>query len=112
MICGEEAKYMIKGNSDYYCEECAEENFDDLSALEKIDEDTTKKLIQDKLPEEESDDEEQMDSKIIFIGLGIIALIYLLLRSISYLNKVEKDVEDEISEIISSDKYKVKGQYE
>lgn len=36
IICGAEAKYAIKGTSDYYCEECAEENFSDISLLQKV----------------------------------------------------------------------------
>lgn len=35
-ICGEEALYQLKGNSDYYCTECATENFADLSLLVKV----------------------------------------------------------------------------
>ena len=38
IICGKEAKYLIKGTSDYYCDECAEENFADLSLLQKVEE--------------------------------------------------------------------------
>lgn len=36
VVCGEEASYCIKGTSDYYCEECAKENFSDISVLKKI----------------------------------------------------------------------------
>lgn len=36
IICGAEAKYLIKGTSDYYCDECAEENFADISLLQKV----------------------------------------------------------------------------
>ncbi|MFH1399552.1 MAG: hypothetical protein ABIG95_05565 [Candidatus Woesearchaeota archaeon] len=35
-ICEADAKYAIKGTSDYYCEECAKEHFSDLELLEKI----------------------------------------------------------------------------
>lgn len=38
IICGEMAKYCIRDCSDFYCEECAEENFADMSLLEKVDE--------------------------------------------------------------------------
>lgn len=39
IICGEgEAVYKIKDTSDYYCEECAQENFSDLSVLVKVEE--------------------------------------------------------------------------
>jgi len=43
IICGEEAKYMIKGTSEYYCEECAMENFSDIDLLVKV-EDIAQKL--------------------------------------------------------------------
>ena len=36
IICSAIAVYGVKGTSDFYCMECAEENFDDLSLLEKI----------------------------------------------------------------------------
>ena len=38
ILCGKEAEYSIKGNSDFYCKECAIEKFADLSYLEKIEE--------------------------------------------------------------------------
>lgn len=43
IICKTEAAYMIKDTSDYYCEECAEENFGDVALLIKV-EDEAKKL--------------------------------------------------------------------
>ena len=39
IICDEEAIYKIKDTSDFYCQECAEENFSDLDLLIKIEED-------------------------------------------------------------------------
>lgn len=36
VVCGEEAAYLIKGTSDKYCNDCAEENFADVSLLETI----------------------------------------------------------------------------
>jgi len=36
IICNKEAEFYIKYSSESYCKECAEENFDDLSYLEKI----------------------------------------------------------------------------
>lgn len=42
IICGDEAAYRIKDNADFYCEECAEENFGDISYLEKIEEEAIK----------------------------------------------------------------------
>lgn len=43
IICGEEAKFQIKGTSNYYCEECAKEYFGDISMLIKV-ENEAKKL--------------------------------------------------------------------
>jgi hypothetical protein len=37
-ICGEEAELKIKNSSDYYCNDCALENFGDITVLVKIDE--------------------------------------------------------------------------
>ena len=42
IICNKEAVYMIKGTTDYYCEECAEENFGDVSLLLKVEEEAQK----------------------------------------------------------------------
>ena len=42
MICGEEAIYKIKDTPDYYCPECAEENFSDLDMLVKVEEEAQK----------------------------------------------------------------------
>lgn len=38
IICGEEAQFRIKDSSEFYCQECAEENFADLSVLQKVEE--------------------------------------------------------------------------
>ena len=38
IICESEAVYKIKDNPDFYCQECAEENFSDLSLLVKVEE--------------------------------------------------------------------------
>ncbi|MDP3698945.1 MAG: hypothetical protein Q8R47_05135 [Nanoarchaeota archaeon] len=37
-VCDAEATYKIKDTFDYYCEECAQENFADLSLLVKVEE--------------------------------------------------------------------------
>jgi hypothetical protein len=42
IICGEEATYGINGTSDFYCKECAEENFADIDMLKKLEEDAEK----------------------------------------------------------------------
>ena len=40
LICEQEAKYAIKDTKDYYCEECAQDQFGDISYLVKIEEAT------------------------------------------------------------------------
>ena len=37
ILCDAEAKYCIKGSSECYCEECAIENFGDITYLVKVD---------------------------------------------------------------------------
>jgi len=48
IICGEEARFSIKGTSDFYCEECAKEHFDDIAVLVRVEEQAKKikKLIE------------------------------------------------------------------
>ena len=36
IICNKEALYAIKDSSECYCEDCAEENFGDITCLTKI----------------------------------------------------------------------------
>jgi hypothetical protein len=36
IICGEKAVYSIKNSSETYCADCAEEQFNDTSYLQKI----------------------------------------------------------------------------
>jgi len=58
-LCSAEARYMIKDSSEYYCDECALENFSDVGVLQPI-EDTNKKsehLVED-ATEDISEDEE------------------------------------------------------
>jgi hypothetical protein len=54
IICGKEAKYNIKDSSEYYCPECAEEQFDDISVLISVEEQAkkVKKLVDEHVPEE------------------------------------------------------------
>lgn len=56
IVCGEEAKYQIKDTSDYYCEDCAGENFADISMLLEIEGEANhlKELLKQKLDEMES----------------------------------------------------------
>jgi len=42
-ICGAEAEYCIKGSSECYCEECAVDNFGDITYLIKV-EDAAREL--------------------------------------------------------------------
>ncbi len=55
IICGEEAKYHIKGSSEYYCEDCAKEHFSDISVLVSVEEQAKKikQMIDDKTLEGE-----------------------------------------------------------
>ncbi len=36
VVCEEQAFLRIKDTSDYYCKECAEDNFEDISVLLRI----------------------------------------------------------------------------
>ena len=53
IICEENASYKIKDTPDFYCEECAEENFSDLNLLVKVEEEAhrLKEIIKEKLDE-------------------------------------------------------------
>ena len=53
IICEDEAKYLIKDTSDYYCEECANESFGDLSVLVSVEEQAKKikQMIEEKAKE-------------------------------------------------------------
>ncbi len=59
IICKEEARYIIKDTSDYYCEECAKDSFNDISALLKVEEQAQmlKKAIKEKMKEEQNNEE-------------------------------------------------------
>ena len=65
IICTEEAKYKIKDTSDYYCLECAEENFNDLNLLVTMEEEAKRlkeylKSRMDDLVESERELEEKL----------------------------------------------------
>ncbi|MBS3124432.1 hypothetical protein J4437_07440 [Candidatus Woesearchaeota archaeon] len=57
IICNNEASFQIKGTADYYCKECAEENFADLDLLVKVEEEALqlKEFVEQK--EKENEDE-------------------------------------------------------
>lgn len=59
IICNEEAVYKIKDTPDYYCQECAEENFADLSMLIKVEEEAQrlKQFLKEKLEDNVQDDQ-------------------------------------------------------
>jgi hypothetical protein len=65
IICTEEAIYKIKDTPDYYCEECAEENFADISVLIKVEEEAQrlKEAIKGKMGEI-LETEEELDKMI------------------------------------------------
>lgn len=53
IICGAEAEFKIKDTSDYYCKDCAEENFSDVSLLVKVEEEAQRlKTVVDAVLEE------------------------------------------------------------
>ena len=54
VMCGEDAKYVIKDTADAYCEECAVDCFNDVSFLQKIEEQAQqlKELVKDRIEEE------------------------------------------------------------
>lgn len=63
IICNDEAKFTIKGSSEYYCNECAEENFSDIDLLQKMDEQAKiiKELIKEKSNNSLEDEEIEED---------------------------------------------------
>ncbi len=65
IICEKPASYKIKDTNDFYCEECAEENFGDLSMLVKVEEEVTKlkEVIKEKLKEVGKDEKMFDDDK-------------------------------------------------
>ncbi len=60
IICEAEAVYKIKDNPDFYCQECAEENFSDLSLLVKVEEEAQrlKAALKEKMADLELTEEE------------------------------------------------------
>jgi uncharacterized Zn ribbon protein len=58
IICDAEATYRIKDSTEFYCNECAAENFNDLSYLKKVAEEAErlKEAIKEKMNEPDSED--------------------------------------------------------
>ncbi len=68
IICNEEAAvYKIKDTSDYYCQECAEENFSDVTDLIKVEEDAQrlKEYVDNKTNDDQEESPEQESPKIL-----------------------------------------------
>ncbi len=55
IICDEPAIYKIKDSADYYCQECAQDNFADLSVLVTVEEEAQrlKKIVAERLQAED-----------------------------------------------------------
>ena len=67
-MCGEKADYCIKDTSDYYCEECAVDSFNDISVLLKVEEQAKalKEIIKERMnmtEEEKKELAEEQNSK-------------------------------------------------
>ena len=60
MLCDNSAEYFIKGCSETYCKECAQEQFQDLDYLQKIDESAEKSP---KSSSEEQADQEETEEE-------------------------------------------------
>ncbi len=59
MICNAPAVFQIKNTTDYYCTDCAEENFADVSVLVKVEEEAQrlKKLVDENVEESNVSDD-------------------------------------------------------
>ncbi len=65
-ICNKSAVYRIKDTPDFYCDECAEENFGDVSMLIKVEEEAQKlKEYLEKKVNGEADDEDVEDEESV-----------------------------------------------
>ena len=51
ILCGEASVLRIKDTSDFYCQECAEDNFADISILVKVEDEAQrlKAIVDEKL---------------------------------------------------------------
>ncbi|MFH1275693.1 MAG: hypothetical protein ABIH82_01125 [Candidatus Woesearchaeota archaeon] len=65
IICNDKAEFKIKDTPDYYCRECAEENFADLSMLIKVEEEAQrlKDYLKEKM-ENLAESEEELNKYI------------------------------------------------
>ena len=55
ILCDAEAEFRIKDTSDYYCKDCAEDSFADISVLVKVEEEAQrlKNVIETRIDEED-----------------------------------------------------------
>lgn len=67
IICNELAVYQIKDTTDYYCSDCAEENFADLSLLVKVEEEAQKlkQFLKEQLEKKLAEEREIEDDDLI-----------------------------------------------
>lgn len=63
IICNESATLRIKDTPDYYCQNCAEENFADLSMLVKVEEEAQKlkEFVKEKTSQNNDEDDDAAD---------------------------------------------------
>ncbi len=63
IVCHDEAEYKIKDTSDYYCEECAQENFADLTMLITLEQEAQrlKQFVKEKIEAQVNDVQQQID---------------------------------------------------
>ena len=64
IVCNAEAEYKIKDISDYYCKDCAVENFGDLDMLQTIEEEAQrlKEYLKEKLARENTDVQDEQSN--------------------------------------------------
>ncbi len=61
LICDDGASFAIKDSKDYYCKECAEEQFGDISYLVSIEDNENKeKRVEDSEVVEENNNSEEV----------------------------------------------------
>jgi len=60
IICNDPATLKIKDTPDYYCQNCAEENFADLSMLVKVEEEAQKlkEFVKEKISQNNDEDDD------------------------------------------------------
>jgi len=63
MQCEDKAKFVVKGTNDFYCEECAKENFGDLSVLVAVEEKASalKEVLDEEIERKINNEEEAID---------------------------------------------------